>query len=45
MVFEEVDILGHLINFSLDLLKLWLKGLEVTLKMEDLLGTLFLFIL
>lgn len=45
MVLEEVDIFRHLINFSLDLLELRLKRLEVTLKMEDLLRTLLLFIL
>lgn len=45
MILEEVNILWHLIDLSLDLLKLRLKGLEVTLEMEDLLGTLFLFIL
>lgn len=45
MILEEVNILWHLIDLSLDLLELRLKGLEVTLEMEDLLGTLFLFIL
>lgn len=45
MILEEVNILWHLIDLSLDLLELRLKRLEVTLEMEDLLGTLFLFIL
>lgn len=37
MILEEVNILRHLINLALNLLELWLKRLEVSLEMEDLL--------
>lgn len=43
MIFEEVNIFRHLIDFSFDFLKLRLETLEVTLKMENLLRTLLLF--
>lgn len=43
MVLEEIDILGHLVDFPLDLLELGLETLEVGLEVEHLLATLFFF--
>lgn len=43
MVFEEINILGHLVDFFFDLLELGFKILEICIEMHDLLAPFLLF--